>query len=166
MTAQIAERLLYEGEELAMCTNPLADYFALGGSRPSFESNSTALWRGYVGRWEVVDGRLYLIDLRGTLDDGTEASLSSVFPEFPERVFAHWYSGTIRVPQGKLLKYLHMGYGSTYERDFLLEVERGVVTGRRLRQNGTAPSDDRAEGYAPGAMLVFPRTKRLDSDQS
>ena len=25
-----------------------------------------------------------------------------------------WYSGTIRLPQGKLLNYVHGGYGSTY----------------------------------------------------
>jgi hypothetical protein len=34
MTAQIAERLLYEGSEHAMCTNPLDDYFAMAGHRP------------------------------------------------------------------------------------------------------------------------------------
>ncbi len=49
-----------------MCTNPLSDFFAMGGFNPRFESNSTALWRGYVGRWEIVDGRLYLVELHGT----------------------------------------------------------------------------------------------------
>ena len=49
MTAQIAERLRYQGDDVAMCTNPLSDYFAMGGTNPRFESNCTALWRGYVG---------------------------------------------------------------------------------------------------------------------
>lgn len=49
MTAQIAERLNYKGEVVAMCTNPLDDYFAMGGNSPRFEFNCTALWRGYVG---------------------------------------------------------------------------------------------------------------------
>ena len=31
MTAQISERLSYEGQQLAMCTNPLSLYFAMGG---------------------------------------------------------------------------------------------------------------------------------------
>lgn len=48
MTAQIAEKLRYQGEDVAMCTNPLNDYFAMGGINPRFESNCTALWRGYV----------------------------------------------------------------------------------------------------------------------
>ena len=107
MTAQIAERLRYQGEDVAMCTNPLSDYFAMGGTNPRFESNCTALWRGYVGSWEIIDDRLYLIGLNGTLEDGTDASLATIFPGFPDRVFAHWYSGTIRLPQGKQLEYVH-----------------------------------------------------------
>jgi hypothetical protein len=162
MTAQIAEKLHYQGEVVAMCTNPLSDYFAMGGFNPRFASNSTALWRGYVGRWEVADGRLYLVELRGTLEDGTEASVATIFPDFPDRVFAHWYSGTIRVPQGKQLEYVHMGYGSTFERDLFLDVERGVVKNTRVRHNGTAEPESAPEGYEVGAMTVFPQTKKDD----
>lgn len=52
-----------------------------------------------------------------------------------DRVFAHWYSGTIRVPKGKQLKYVHAGYGSIYEQDVLLDLDRGVVVGTRLKHN-------------------------------
>ncbi len=156
MTAQIAERLRYRGEEMALCANPLDDYFDLGGQKPPFVASSTALWRGYVGSWEIVDGRLYLVALEGLLEDGSEASLASVFPQFPERVFAHWYSGTLRVPQGRQLLYVHAGYNSRYERDLLLEVERGVVTATRTRHNGAAISEDAPEGYAIGAMTTLP----------
>jgi len=164
MTAQIAERLRYQGDEVAMCTNPLSDYFAMGGFDPHFESNSTALWRGYVGSWEIVDDRLYLIGLTGTLEDGTDASLATIFPDYPDRVFAHWYSGTIRIPQGKQLEYVHMGYGSTFERDLLLDVERGVVVATRVRHNGVADSDDAPEGYEVGAMTLFPRRGKGDGE--
>lgn len=157
MTAQIAERLRYQGDDVAMYTNPLCEYFAMGGTDPRFEPNCTALWRGYVGSWEIVGDRLYLIGLNGTLEDGTEASLATVFPGFPERVFAHWYSGTIRLPQGKQLEYVHMGYGSTFERDLLLDVERGVVVATRVQHNGVAESDGAPTGYEAGAMMVFPR---------
>ena len=50
-----------------MCTQPLGDYFAMGGAKPEFQVNNTALWRGYVGGWEVVASRLYLVKLTGTL---------------------------------------------------------------------------------------------------
>jgi hypothetical protein len=51
MTAQIGERLRYEGGGMTMATEPLETYFALGGEWPSFGFVSTALWRDYVGRW-------------------------------------------------------------------------------------------------------------------
>ncbi len=164
MTAQIAERLRYEGQDVAMCTNPLSDYFAMGGYSPRFASNCTALWRGHVGRWDIVDGRLYLVGLQGTLEDGSKACLATIFPDFPDRVFAHWYAGIIRVPQGKQLEYVHMGYASTFERDLLLEIERGVVKSTRVRHNGTAESENAPEGYGIGAMTVFPLDGKMDGD--
>jgi hypothetical protein len=157
MTAQIGEKLICEGREVRMCTEPLADYFTLGGHRPEFESNCTALWRGYVGTWEVVNDRLYLVGLEGILEDGSEATLETVFPGYPERVFAHWYSGTLRIPEGRLMEYVHMGYGSTYERDRFLKIEKGIVVGCRVLQNGEADDSVGAEGYGIGAMTVFPR---------
>ena len=155
MTAQIGEILYYEGRERRMCSEPLGDYFAFGGERPAFESNCTALWRGYVGTWEILDGRLYLVGLSGTLEDGTEASLATLFPGFPDRVFAHWFSDTLRIPDGKLLDYVHMGYGSTYERDVLIRLEKGVVTATEVRTNGRSEDQDAPEGYGIGAMTVF-----------
>ena len=160
MTAQIAERLLYEGSEHAMCTNPLDDYFAMAGARPLFPSTSTALWRGYVGRWEIVNDRLYLVGLQGTLEDGSDVTLASIFPDFPERAFAHWYTGTVRVPQGRQLEYVHMGYGSTYERDLLLKIDRGVVVATEIRTNGEADDSQVQEGYGVGAMLIYPTKGR------
>ena len=35
----------------------------MGDSKPHFQAPSTALWRGYVGSWEIVDDRLYLVEL-------------------------------------------------------------------------------------------------------
>lgn len=104
--------------------------------------------------------------LHGALEDGTEATVGAIFPGFPDRVFAHWYSGAvgaIRIPQGKQIKYVHMGYASTFERDLLLDIERGVVRNTRVRHNGKAGAGNAPEGYAVGAMTVFPTTKKEDS---
>lgn len=157
MTAQIGETLFYEGRKHTMCSEPLNDFFALGGEKPAFSANCTALWRGYLGTWEIRDGRLYLIGLRGTLEDGTEASLATLFPDFPERAFAHWYSGTLCIPDGKLLSYVHMGYGSMHERDILIRIEKGVVTETEIRTNGQSDDPDAPKGYAIDAMTVFGR---------
>ena len=54
MTTQIAERLRYEGDDVVARTNPLCDYFAMGGYNPRLALNCTAqaiLWvrRGSIG---------------------------------------------------------------------------------------------------------------------
>ncbi len=156
MTAQFGEGLIYHGSKVTMCTEPLGDYFAFGGERPDFATNCTALWRGYVGTWEVIDDRLYLVSLSGTLRDGTKATLATIFPDYPERAFAHWYSGTLRIPEGKQIEYVHMGYGSTFERDILLKIDKGLITGTSIQNNGAADSKNAPEGYGVAAMTVFP----------
>lgn len=158
MTAQISETLCFEGRTLRMCDTPLGSYFGFGGRRPKpdFDGFScTALWRGYVGTWEITHDRLYLVKLKGTLEDGSEAALATVFPDYPDRVFAHWYSGEIRIPEGKLLKYVHMGFGSRYERDLLLTFSNGVLLSRRVRINGHAGPGAPSGGDGVGAMTVF-----------
>lgn len=165
MTAQIGENLTIDGTEMVMCTEPLGTYFALGGLAPTFAYSCSALWRGYVGNWEIRASRLYLIGLSGTLKDGTEATLATVFPDYPERVFAHWYSGTLRIPQGKLLAYEHMGYGSTYERDRLIGITNGVVTSDSIRENGTSDRANGGEGYSIGGMTIFPFEKPAEPNE-
>jgi hypothetical protein len=169
MTAQIGEYLRYQGEGVSMCTEPLGDYFAMGGRKPEFQANCTALWRGYVGGWEIVAGRLYLVKLTGTLMDGSEACLETVFPGFPERVFAHWYTGTLRIPRGQRLHYRHQGYASVYERDEMLEFEQGVIRRTWVRKNREAePDDSKPQGYAAGARTVFahPRSSGTPSSSA
>ena len=53
MTAQICERLTYQGESLGMCTSPLSDFFAYSDSWPRFARTDTGLWRNYIGTWEI-----------------------------------------------------------------------------------------------------------------
>ena len=123
-----------------MCTHPLGDYFALGGVNPGFGQewplDCTALWRGYIGTWEVLGDRLYLVAIHKLVLNGPGTNLlETVFPGYPDRVFAHWYSGTLRIPQGEILKYVHMGHQSTFERDMLIDVERGVIGEVRIREN-------------------------------
>lgn len=127
MTAQFKEALIYNNKELRMCALPFSKYLLLAGIDNPFKSQFSSLWRGYTGTWEILDGRLYLIKLYGHLHDGTEGNLETFFPGFPDRVFAHWYSGTLRIPQGKIIKYVHMGFGSIHESDLFLEIQKGIL---------------------------------------
>lgn len=143
MTAQFPEKITFQGEQLVMYTEPLREYLAESGPKLRFRKTFSGLWRGYIGHWEIADGQLFLIGLEGTLDNGAKASLSTVFPKASNRVMAHWYSGTLRIPKGRRLKYVHMGYGSIFEHDLFVEVLRGNVVATRLQRNEvTDPIDD------------------------
>jgi hypothetical protein len=137
MTAQFGEKLIYEGRSVTMHSNPLEDYFEAKGKRPKFDSICTACWRGYVGTWEIKDDRLYLIGFRGfgKLIDGTEASLQTIFPDQDGPILADWYSGTLKIPEGEMLEYIHAGYASRFERDRFFEIDKGVVVRTYVRDN-------------------------------
>jgi len=42
---------------------------------------------------------------------------------------------------GKELEYVHMGYGSIYERDLFLKFEKGKLIGKRVVDNRPKPKD-------------------------
>ena len=124
MTEQVGENLLIDGEQHEMFNEPLRFWFALSGVPSPFLGNSSACWRGYIGEWLIESRRLYLIGIQN-LDD-EPIPLSKIFPDNPKRVFAHWVTGEVRCPEGKLLNYVHGGYASNYERDLFLEFRQGV----------------------------------------
>jgi hypothetical protein len=86
--------------------------------------SSTACWRRYVGTWEVRDDRLFLVGLTGAY------ALAGAEP-----LFADWFTGVLRVPRGRELEYVHMGFGSLYEEELHIRVEEGVVIARRQMNN-------------------------------
>ena len=125
MTAQAGERLLYNGKVVIMASEPLNQYL-IKRNDISFVSMSTACWRGYHGEWEIKDNKLYLIGLKAYLERFKEVGLDYLFPGH-DKVFADWFSGHIRIPQGEMLYYIHMGYASLYERDLFLVFENGIL---------------------------------------
>ncbi|MBM3249482.1 MAG: hypothetical protein FJZ09_01360 [Candidatus Omnitrophica bacterium] len=138
-TAQIGDTLIYKGGQFSISSEPLESYFDENHPRPRdlFEFSCTACWRGYVATWKVEDGFLYLVKvIEGTCDAGApEIPIKSIFPDREAPVKAVWYSGVIRIPQGELLEYVHMGYDSVYEKELLLTFEKGKLTGERLNDN-------------------------------
>lgn len=133
MTAQAGERLFYKGEETWMAAEPLNQYLQ-NRNDIKFISPSTACWRGYFGQWEIKDNKLYLIGLKAYIEGYREVDLSYLFPR-QRQVIADWFSGTIRVPQGEMLDYVHMGYASLYERDLILEIKNGELVNEYVVEN-------------------------------
>jgi hypothetical protein len=126
MTAQYGEYLFYKGEKYSIGAMPLEMYFELSGHKPFFVPLSTAIARGYIGSWEIIDDRLYLDRLMVVRSFYTstvgvmDKYLDIVFPNFPDRVFAHWYSGKIIFAYGKNADFVYEGY-------LTLFIEKGVI---------------------------------------
>ena len=134
-TAQMPDLIIIEGQEHHLYSNPLEKYFGPDNPRPKFRRWHTANWRGYVATWEIDGGVLYLKALRAKLPTGEMVGLEYLFPEHKGRVEATWFTGKLRVPQGKRLQYRHMGYQSVFERDLIITIEAGKVVDQQVLHN-------------------------------
>lgn len=133
-TAQIPDIIFWNGKEYMLHSNPLEDYFEKHPEkRPKNVISSTALWRGYVATFEIRDSILLVKDIQIEYWDekdkkGSRTKWKSVMQEvFPggNEVKVDWLTGLLVLPYGDIVNYIHMGYGSTYENYFLLEIDSG-----------------------------------------
>jgi hypothetical protein len=133
-TAQLPDKIFFEGKEYELYSNPLESYFnSYPDKKPKSHLISTGLWRGYIATFEIRDSQLFVIDIQLETWDSTDkkitgVKLKSVMAEvFPgqKAVKVDWLTGLLVLPYGELVGYVHMGYGSTYEHYFLLEVNKG-----------------------------------------
>lgn len=154
MTAQVHEGLILDGKETSMAFCPplpkdesriivLSDDEIKDGGGIIF---STACWRQYIGTWEIKDNKFYLINLEGRyrLKDDTP-------------IIADWFTGTLRIPQGEMLHYVHMGYGSVFEQELHVKIENGRVTKSRTIDNKNKDISERDLGWEnlPGSENIF-----------
>ena len=159
MTAQIPERLLYQGADLALCTEPLKHFTGMPTEPWVYIMPNSALSRCYLGTWAIELDRLYLKKLQRWKHIGdqlVEFGIEDLLPGFPDGVFAHWFHGELRCPRGALLKYFRGGFSSIYEEDVFLRVQGGVVHEERVVRNGTA-EPGQTPGYQIRAMTTYGR---------
>ncbi len=137
-TAQFEEHLRIDGRVWKMQSTPLEAVLKRLPQRPPvFASQGSALWRGYRGTWELRCGRLWLVSLHRLGREGPDGSpwrpvpLSVVFPGQRGPILATWHSGVLRIPQGRMVQYVHMGFGSVYEKTLEFRVVHGVVHSTR-----------------------------------
>jgi hypothetical protein len=148
-TAQYPENIEIDGKMEAMMATPLEDFW--NESRPKPDSllpMSTACWRGYIGSWEIKDDLLILVKLeeRRMVEKGSSHEVQ-MFAISKKTVMgaktedplpAVWFSGVLRIARGKQIAYVHMGFGSVYEEDLFIFVERGKVIRRVVVKNDPA----------------------------
>lgn len=162
MTAQIHEGLLYDGDNTSMAFCPPLPEGHPRIKRLSDEEEmdkgvygiifSTACWRQYVGTWEIRDGRFYLVALTGRY-----------VLVGKEPLFADWFSGTLRIPKGEVVEYVHMGFGSVFEQEIHVKVKHGIVTKTQTIDNRGRKHDKWQQGWdnLPGTENRFPGNNQL-----
>jgi len=121
MTAQILDLMDYEGRKMGVgCDISLRKHpricYVEGGEKNHFLTDSTGCWKGCMGSWQIKDGQLYLTELMGQFELIGEDPLP-----------ADWVSEKIRLVSGEIVKYVHMGYYSTYEYEIVLKLKKGKV---------------------------------------
>jgi hypothetical protein len=125
-TTQICDIIIYDSNEYSGDYDefPLEDYWSDENSKPECLSmGSTACWRGYIAKWEVRDGSLFLKSLRKENMPNEEEKpipLQNVFPDANGLILADWFSGV-----------LHCNRGKNYNERLFVSVHKGKVIGIR-----------------------------------
>ena len=133
MTIQAGDILSYNGKKTTIATEPLKTYLETR-SDISFIFKSTALVRGYIGNWKIKNKKLFLVSLVGFIKSNEKVDLEYLFPNKIE-VFADWFSGKIRIPEGDMLEKINLGYSSVYERDRILNFKKGILINETFIDN-------------------------------
>jgi len=131
-TTQFSEILCLDGQKHSLESLPLEPYYGPGNPRPKFRAPNTATWRGYIATWEIDGGVLYLKAIQAWTDQG-KVGLEALFPGQKGPVPATWFTGKLKVPQGKVLKPA-VPY-PIYGKYLMITVERGRVVNQEVVDN-------------------------------
>ena len=132
LTHQLHENMIYEGKDVSMFSFPgfpedhpriieLTDkqIWKKGEARRV----SSACWRGYIGSWEIKDGKLYLLKLERDYE-----------LEGNEPLFADWVSEELRIIVEPSFEGLRAGPGG--EKIILVKMKNGIVQEREILKPG------------------------------
>jgi len=134
-TVQIPDKIIYKGKEYRLgYSYPLESYFEkYPKKRPEDGDGCTALNRGYVATFEIIDNQLFLknieIEVRDTINKyntNWKSVLNEVFPN-QELVKIDWLTELLILPYGEYVHYVYMEYGYLFRRSILLEIDKGVL---------------------------------------
>ena len=168
MTQQTEETLIAGGRAYTIRELPLGACTdaSVRERMTHLQASSSALWRGYLGTWEIKAGRLWLVDLEATIrehHDPTDPAnwqhadrgMAWLFPGTSGPVLADWFTGVLESPRGRAQRTGQYSYGTPYTRVF--HVEAGAIVGTELLDNRAAlrkASKRRTAAEAVAALWV------------
>lgn len=159
-TAQRPDRFIHQGQDHDLFCNPLEAYFEKEGKgRPAMFRDgvqSQSCLRGYVATWKIEQDRLYLVKIEKQYVKPSKKmkeqelewrgiALDRIVEGAVPQQFANWYTGVLRIPQGRVLRFMNMAYNTIFEKELRVHIEQGRV--KRLEELTFGP-DGRVLGAA------------------
>jgi len=92
---QLPEIIHIDGVLYTLYTTPLSPWLRELDSPPVFDRRTPKCERGYIGRWRIEDGTLWLTGLYAWRD-GEYTGISRLFGDV-DKVAADWFSGPLVV---------------------------------------------------------------------
>lgn len=169
MTFQFPEQLVFEGRKFEIYTQPLRPYLEHASFDGRLLKVSSACWRGYVGKWEIREGHLYLVGITGLIErqgQREQLCLQHLFKNEATPILASWFSGTLRVlleqsGQGSDEWWNDSSPNFSPRRELLITVGSGRVTELELLADGVPQvppvlnEQDRGVSHGPMACSIF-----------
>jgi len=134
-TEQFPDIIIIEGVEYELYDYPLEEIFKKYPEKRQITNvTCTALWRGYIATYELINNVLYLKEIEIKYIDSAKNEISKrqnylkiLFPE-KDSIKVDWYTGILRISNGKEICYNEKKRLFFYERFFIFEIQNGVLT--------------------------------------
>jgi hypothetical protein len=126
-TVQIPDKIIINGEKQNLNYRyPLEKFFEKNYEKKPRPSSS-ALWRGYIGTFEVIENQLYVIDIEIRESSfKLKSIMNEIFPN-QQKVKVEWFSGLLLVTYGELINDKCI----CYEKYSLFEINVGDIIKER-----------------------------------
>ncbi|WP_425077915.1 hypothetical protein [Psychroserpens sp. S379A] len=129
MTYQIRDILYFEEKEYRLNCYILEPYFFSNPKLRPYGNGGTALRRGYIGTFTIIDEKLTVINLEILSSEFGDLDIKSVFKKtFNGNKICDWYSGLIRIDENK-------GRFNEEKEEYIfeyLEFYKGTFIGKRI----------------------------------
>lgn len=124
INVQKPEKILIDGKLMNLCSTPFTGYFKAKKQSNLFQAVDDNIKRGYIGEWELLDGKLYLTGLQGLSKDRGILTLIGHFSSGQNKLHFEWFTGPLYLPIGELVANGYFGIYSSYD---VILVNKGVV---------------------------------------
>lgn len=148
-TGQFWDLLIYKADTLKLMNIPLKQYIDTTQINPrkmfkNEECQNMIVRRGYASTWKIENDSLYLMSIKTVCSDSRMDNSNVEYADLNGviigkyvngKVLVDWFSGSLYSPIGKCIFSADDGYVTSYEREFELNIQNGILMGENLLDN-------------------------------